>query len=427
MSLEPWAELRVMITPSRPSTASRRTWVLGAFVVVLLAEAAFLILVVIERGVFEYIGLDYRGSRTAGQVIVEHGLGAAYDSSLLEGPQHELYEKFVRQSKLHGLPFYVIPAPYPPPFTLAFVPSTVLPPIPGFIAWTLFHAVILALYQLRLARCFAVTRPGLLIAAVLLSGPAFIHLIMGQLSVWLVVFFGESLVAFEKRRHVKCGIWLSFLICKPQVLVLILPALLLARQWHVLLGMIMATAALIAPTFLLSPGWFADFLGGIYDAAGSSGTVMNIFPSSMTNWRAFALNASHYFPPKIVWPAAAAAMLATAVAGLSCSSGLRSRALGRQRLAWLGLAASTCAFSWHAHVHQSLLLVPPLFAVVGLWPGLKDRAVFAFLGTSAVFLVFSAVLGIGEAHDILGLTMLAGLIVITAYCALSLQADPTPG
>jgi hypothetical protein len=41
--------------------------------------------------------------------------------------------------------------------------------------------------------------------------------------------------------------------------------------------------------------------------------------------------------------------------------------------------------------------------------------------------VFSAVLGIGEAHDILGLTMLAGLIVITAYCALSLQADPTPG
>ncbi|MEJ2582528.1 MAG: glycosyltransferase family 87 protein, partial [Acidobacteriota bacterium] len=366
-------------------------------------------------------------TRTAGQVIVEHGFGAAYDAALLEEPQRELYEKFVRDSGLHGLPFYVVPVPYPPPFTLAFVPSTLLPPIPGFISWTLFHVVVLTLYELRLAKYFAVTRPGMLIAAVVLSAPAFIHLIMGQLSVWLVVFFGESLIAFEKHMPVRSGIWLALLVCKPQVLVLILPALLLARQWRILLGMIVATVALIAPTFLLSPGWFADFLGGIFDAAGSSGTVMNIFPSSMTNWRAFALNASHYLPPKIVWPAAVAAMLATAIAGLSCSFRLRSRALGRQRLAWLGLAASTCALSWHAHVHQSLLLVPPVFAVIGVWPGLKDPAVFACMGTSAVFLVASTTLGIGEAHDILGLAMLAGLIVLTAICALSLQADPAPG
>jgi len=136
-------------TPHRSEKA--RGWLITWVLVVIIAEVVFLNSVVRERGLFDYIGLDYRGSRAAGEAILEHGLGAAYDSSLLEDSQRQLYDRHTIESTRYGLPFYVVPAPYPPPFTLAFVPSTWLPPVQGFLAWTLFHAVVLTLYLPALA------------------------------------------------------------------------------------------------------------------------------------------------------------------------------------------------------------------------------------------------------------------------------------
>jgi hypothetical protein len=408
-------------TPHRSEKAGG--WLITWFLVVIIAEVVFLNSVVRERGLFDYIGLDYRGSRAAGEAILEHGLGAAYDSSLLEDSQRQLYDRHTIESTRYGLPFYVVPAPYPPPFTLAFVPSTWLPPVQGFVAWTLFHAVVLTLYLLRVARVFGVPRPGWLIVAVAISFPAFINFIMGQLSVWLVVFFGEALIAFEQRRHLKSGAWLGLLVCKPQVLVLIVPALALARQWKVLLGMVVSVAVLIVPTLVFGGDWGSGFIQGIFDTAGSTGRVMNTFPSSMTNWRAFALNSARIYPSSIVWAFALVAMVATGIAGLLCSAGLRTTDRRQTGLAWLGLAAATCAFSWHAHVHQILLMAPPLFVVLSIWPHLTDTVVRILLGTSAMFVLAAFTLSVGEAHDILGGTLLGCLVAVTAICALVLHSQ----
>jgi hypothetical protein len=148
---------------------------------------------------------------------------------------------------------------------------------------------------------------------------------------------------------------------------------------------------------------------------------MNVFPSSMTNWRAFAINAGRCYPTVVVWGASGAAMIATALAGLSCSTGLRIGNRRRHGLAWLGLAAATCAFTWHAHVHQLLLLVPPLYAVIGSKPRLSNLMTSSFLGSSVLFLIAVVTLGVGDAHDILGLALLACLVVVTAACALELS------
>lgn len=404
------------------STAVKR-WIVAAAVLVVTAEAAFLVWVVDERGLFEYIGLDYRGSRAAGEAILEHGLAAPYDLSLLEDSERRLFDHYVVESRRHGLPFGIVPAPYPPPFTLAFIPSTVLEPVPGFLAWTLVHALVLALYQLRLARAFGVSWPGWLIVAVLLSFPSFINFVMGQISIWLVVFFGEAAIAFDRGRTFRAGMWLGLMVFKPQTLVVIVPALALARQWRVLGGMAALVAALIGPTLLVAGGWVGGYLEGLLNSAGSTGLVMNTFPSSMTNWRAFYLNAVRFHHPLLVAGAATAAMLATGIAGLACSRGLRGDRRAA-RVAWLGVAAATCAFSWHAHVHQSLMLVPPLYAVIALWPRLKDAATLALLATSGTFLLAAFALGFGVAHDILGLILLAVFVAVVAFCGLALRAEP---
>jgi hypothetical protein len=123
-------------------------------------------------------------------------------------------------------------------------------------------------------------------------------------------------------------------------------------------------------------------------------------------------------------------MIATGIAGLSCSVGLRTTDRRRPRqtpgertgLAWLGLAAATCAFTWHSHVHQLLLLVPPLYAVVAALPRLKDFVAFSLLGSSVIFVLAAFTLGIGVAHDILGVTLLACLVAVTTVCVLRLHS-----
>jgi len=443
-----------MHTKTQNRSKRTRVWLIISVLAVVVAEAAFVTMVVRSRGLFEYIGLDYRGSRAAGEAIFEHGLGAAYDLQLLEESQRRLFDRYVNESGSYSLPFGVIPAPYPPPFTLAFVPSTWLPPVPGYLAWTLFHVLVLVVYQLRLARAFGVSKPGWLMVAVVLSFPAFINLIMGQISIWLVVFFGEAVIAFDRQQRFRAGVWLGLLVFKPQVLVLFVPALVLARQWRVLLGMVTLVTALIVPTLVFAGDWVAGFFEGIVSAAGSTGAVMNIFPSSMTNWRAFGLNAARLYPPPMVWGIALTSMIATGIAGLSCSIGLRTTDRRRTGFAWLGLAAATCAFTWHAHVHQLLLLVPPLYIVLAALPrqsrishqlsaaasDTPHPAEFSRLGVLDVLSSttprpsdrkrrwarhlagLATKLSIGEAHDILGMTLLACLVAVTTICVLAMHS-----
>ena len=79
-------------SPDQSKSGRRRALIL--FVAVALAESVFLFTVIRERGLFDYLGLDYRGSRAAGEAILEHGLAGAYDSQLLEEIQRPIYDEY---------------------------------------------------------------------------------------------------------------------------------------------------------------------------------------------------------------------------------------------------------------------------------------------------------------------------------------------
>ena len=121
-----------------PRLAGR--WLLLIVILVLAAETAYIVRLVQTRGIFDYIALDYRASRAAGEMLPEHGLGAPYDFDLIDARQRLLYQEFVSAEEKRRAPYYLVPVPYPPPFTLLFYPSTLLPPIAGYLAaglsWT---------------------------------------------------------------------------------------------------------------------------------------------------------------------------------------------------------------------------------------------------------------------------------------------------
>jgi hypothetical protein len=148
---------------------------------------------------------------------------------------------------------------------------------------------------------------------------------------------------------------------------------------------------------------------------------MNAFPSSMTTWRAFALNAGRVAPPVIGWIAAVAGVVVTAAMGLFCARRLRSGDRLIVGLAWLGLAAANNAFTWHAHVHQSLLLVPPLFWVIGLRPEVRTPAEALCLLLAGCFLAAAFTTSVGLAHDLLGMVLLAVLAATAAGCAIAIH------
>jgi hypothetical protein len=141
----------------------------------------------------------------------------------------------------------------------------------------------------------------------------------------------------------------------------------------------------------------------------------------MTTWRAFALNVGRVVPPAIGGVAAGVGLAATAAMGLFCARRLRSGDRLVVGLAWLGLAAAANAFTWHAHVHQSLLLVPPLYWVVGLRPEVRAPVEALCLLSAAGFLAVAFAASLGLAHDLMGMALLAVLVTTTAGCAVAIR------
>jgi hypothetical protein len=237
-----------------------------------------------------------------------------------------------------------------------------------------------------------------------------------------MVFFGEALIAFDRGHLFRAGAWLGLLVLKPQTLVMIVPVLFISGQWRMLSGVAIAIGVAIAPTLIVAGSWVTGYVEDIRKFFGATGMVMNSFPISMTNWRAFALNASRVVHPIAAWGGAAVGMAVTGLAGLVCGCALRRNQRAVAPLVWLGLAAATNAFTWHAHVHQSLLLVPPLFWCVGRWPDLREPVAAVCLALALVFLASAFGTNVGLAHNILGMACLSVLVSTAVLCAVAIRA-----
>ncbi len=192
---------------------------------------------------------DFAGFYAAGRILRAYSPSRVYDLELQDRVYHEVLPELPLHTKL--------PFVYPPFFSLIFEPFAALPYTQACLLWMVLSAL---LYLVGLAALWG-TRQAIpagewpMVFLLAFSFQPFLECwLSGQTSV-----FGFAAMAWAVRcealgRSFRAGLLICFCLYKPPLLVLIVPLLLVARRWRILLGFV-AGAAGVAGISLLTFGW----------------------------------------------------------------------------------------------------------------------------------------------------------------------------
>jgi len=202
-------------------------------------------------------------------------------------------------------------------------------------------------------------RPAILMVGIsLAASPVFFNFFYGQTNLLLAIGIGEFMRAILHKRPLRSGAALALLLLKPQALLLLLPALIIARQWLVLAGFLTGAVLLLAGSlFLAGINGFAAWLRLL--SAYIPGLPTNN-PELMMNWRSIGIALEGLLPEGWRWGLVIAGMALTAAVSLALW--LRADPLSPERFPVLLQAtmAATGVVAWHSHVHMGMILLPSL-------------------------------------------------------------------
>lgn len=374
-------------------------WILSVAVLSLIFAARVTAL----GGYFTYTGIDFRSFWASADIALRHGFDEVYDLQLQEAVQRPMWASHSPVP----LEFYsTVPMPYLPVFLLPFIPLALIPPLPAFAIWTVANTVGGLVYLRRLLGTGVPPPNSLLSLAV--ACPFLLTLLAGQVNVWLLVCFGEFMLAMMAGRQLVAGAWLAGVLIKPQLLIVVLPGLLIARQTQVVasFGALSALVVVVSMALAGTNGMLALAKLLLGYSAGPAGLPTN-FPESMMNWRALAVHLQAFMTWNAALVIAVAGMLGTAMT----ASVLWYRGRNVARDTWpvlmLGTLAASNAIAWHSHVHTALPLLAPLavlYAAGWIPPRLYRWWV---LWPATIFLLIALPLSTKLGHNLVGLGMLA--------------------
>jgi hypothetical protein len=358
------------------------------------------------RGIFEYVGIDYRLWLASVRIIRDHGFASIYDPSLQAEYQLPLYQDYSFPNRMR-MPFWALPFPYLTLFVTPMLPLLLFPPVVGFLLWVFANAMLLLLYLWNVPRRMNMVTRRVPLALLFLSLPVFLNPLFAQVNVWLLIALGESLVALKKGRDLRAGIWLAGLLLKPQTLIFFLPGLLLGKKIRMLTGFVLASTVL---------GFLSLLLGG------PSAPLMllrvirqwpTVLAESGMNWRALALQCASVCPIDSTWLVLWIGSIATTAAALGLW--FSSAALDHPSLLFIGTYAATCATTWHGNIHMALPILAPLIL---LWiEGTLPTALAGFwlLLPTIMFLTAAFTRGPGAAHNCAGIGLLVANLLLLAW------------
>lgn len=236
-----------------------------------------------DRGISN-LGADYAGFYTAGWLLNHNPAPDLYNREIQDRTYHAVHPQ---RSADESLPFL-----HPPFVAVAFQPLACLSYAWSFAVWLLIS---LGLY---LTGLFVTLRSMTLSSAdrltATLAALSFEPFVMdcwqgGQLSAVGFCSFALAAALDSSGRRFAAGLALGVCLYKPTLLVVILPVLVVARNWRTLAGVVVAGAVLSLMT-LASVGWdgslaFASkLLGFSRDVTASSPVVLKL-------WKYVDLNA----------------------------------------------------------------------------------------------------------------------------------------
>jgi len=317
----------------------------------------FIGLLLINGNICQSFAGDYCAYWGAGRIINELDFSDIYDLDVLTEYEKEIYP-YGQDSSFE--PFAVM---YPPIFMLPFQLLSLINLPLSFLIWTLINGIGFILYlQFFSKEVTGHPLPPQLLLMILLSLPVILNFKEGQVNVWLFICSGEFLRAMLSDKPTKAGVWLGGLLLKPQLLILIIPFLLFQRSIKSIKGFIYSSTTILAISFVLinvdgilklENVILESFRGGVASC-----------PQAMMNWRMLGLQLAFFTTSDIGWVTTIIGCLLTTIFTLFI---FRKKIMPDSisfAVACLGIFAATGAVTWHAHLHTSMILIPPMLYLI---------------------------------------------------------------
>lgn len=300
-----------------------------------------------------FLGTDFRGYYAAAQIASQHGFAEIYNQQVQEQYQESL--SFRCPDNSHAPPLIRVSMPYLPVFVVVFLPFTFVDFTNAYILWVTLNLVALLAYLYRFTYALGERVKFIRVMQWVLCVAVFSNLVLGQMNVFLVICLGEFVLFNINSQRYRGGFWLGGLLVKPHTLILLLPGLIIHKDWRSLAGFSSSALAIVLASTVLA-GW-SGVLSAVNLARQFFGPLIATGPTMM-NFRALALNLETIMPAWFAW--------AVAISGIGLVTGftlyLWRQPIGMTGMGFMGIItatlAATFAVTWHSHFYLLALLLP---------------------------------------------------------------------
>jgi hypothetical protein len=291
---------------------------------------------------------DYICFWTAGRLANAAGYAQVYNLNAL----YELQKSVVPTATV------VLPMFYLPVFILPFQALALIPIVQSYWLWMGLNILFLIIYLRLFIKRIPASIPGRTLLMILVAFPVFQNFYAGQVNLLLMLAVGEFIHALVHNRPGRAGIWLALLLLKPQTLILIVPVLLVQRNWKTIVSFGITSALVGLLSFVLIGVKGLDGFSASWLVAGQSNVT--VAPENMINWRMLALRLGVLTLPILGWILAAAGIAATLFLTFVIWRKPVLPGSPDYILAWFGTIAATLLLAWHSHAHMGVILIPLL-------------------------------------------------------------------
>jgi hypothetical protein len=196
------------------------------------------------------VGHDYASRYIAGKILNEHHPTELYNDQLQSEIYHALFPYLPGNINL--------PNPYPPFFNLLFRPLALLPYIYSYLMWLLISAALYMIGLICIVKSIRALPEKYFLTFFLLAfsfEPFLVECwIGGETSVFGFMGFSLSYFFYKRRRCILAGCALGICFYKPTLLIIILPILLVIKQYKIIWGIVLSGMTLILISFI-TVGW----------------------------------------------------------------------------------------------------------------------------------------------------------------------------
>lgn len=303
------------------------------------------------------LGGDMLAFWSVGRIADTRGYGDVYTVEILRQTQNAALEDLGFNSELAS----TIPAPLFAFFIIPFQFLSRMEPRPMFWVCSVISLAAILLYLWFFAKKMGTGEgktisTGMLVMLMLVSYPVFQNLFWGQVEVVLLICAGEFLRNSAGKKPLLAGLWLGGLLIKPQVMILIIPALLLLKNWKALCGFAISSVVILGISLGLSG--FDGVLSMVNLWLSYVPGMATNAPENMMNWRMLALHMNGWTNSIAGWVVAGVGSVLTLALDVLLIRRRPQFGSDTWLLVMFGILASTCAVTWHSHTHMAMVLIP---------------------------------------------------------------------